>query len=110
MSLDIEYSILVLLQIIVDLILLVAFWLIHKRLQFLNPKKLDELIALLKENEALVDKVADMGAPTIGSKETGEEVLELFNNGRSPEEISSILGLTVTEVELALQKIQKKGG
>ena len=108
-------NILIVVLIIVDLALICAILLIYKRLKFLDPQKLDHLIALLRENEALV-KGMITGTPgaRVSPKVSGampreksskeDDITALFRTGKSAQEIASLLNLTQAEVELTIER------
>ena len=101
MNLQTGMGLLISLQIVIDLILIVAFVLVYRRLRLLNPKRLDRLIQLLKEKESLVSDV--LSRSPVNEENTRASVIQMFRAGKSKNEISNILGLSEAEVELILQ-------
>ncbi len=105
MNFHIGLSLLILFQIVVDLILIVAFILVYRRLQLLNPKKLDQLILLLRQNEAMVEGV--LSQPPERGEQKADSVIQMFQQGMDMAEISNTLGISEAEVELIIQKASK---
>ena len=105
MNFHIGLSLLILFQIVVDLILIVAFVLVYRRLQLLNPKKLDQLILLLRQNEAMVEGV--LSQPPEKGEQKADSVIQMFQQGMDMAEISNTLGISEAEVELIIQKASK---
>ena len=105
MNFHIGLSLLILFQIVVDLILIVAFILFYRRLRLLNPKKLDQLILLLRENEAMVEGV--LSQPPEKGEQKADSVIQMFQQGMDMAEISNTLGISEAEVELIIQKASK---
>ena len=105
MNFHIGLSLLILYQIVVDLILIVAFILVYRRLQLLNPKKLDQLILLLRQNEAMVEGV--LSQPPERGEQKADSVIQMFQQGMDMAEISNTLGISEAEVELIIQKASK---
>ena len=105
MNFHIGLSLLILFQIVVDLILIVAFVLVYRRLHLLNPKKLDQLILLLRQNEAMVEGV--LSQPPEKGEQKADSVIQMFQQGMDMAEISNTLGISEAEVELIIQKASK---
>ncbi len=105
MNFHIGLSLLILFQIVVDLILIVAFILVYRRLHLLNPKKLDQLILLLRQNEAMVEGV--LSQPPEKGEQKADSVIQMFQQGMDMAEISNTLGISEAEVELIIQKASK---
>lgn len=115
MNFEVGFNILILFQIIIDLILIVAFWAIYRRLTFLDPQKIERLIEILKESQALTTRLQQEISASNNAKikkadprDVYEEIKRLSSMGKSVEEIADRLSLTQTEVELALAKGQNK--
>ncbi|OCC16083.1 hypothetical protein DBT_0545 [Dissulfuribacter thermophilus] len=114
MNFEVGLNVLILFQIIIDLILIVAFWAIYRRLTFLDPKKIERLIKILKESQELTTRLQEEISATSKAKvkktapiDVYTEIKRLSSMGKSVEEIADRLGLTQTEVELALAKRPK---
>ncbi len=106
MNFHIGLSLLILFQIVVDLVLIVAFVLVYRRLRLLNPKKLDQLIQLLRENEAMVEGV--LSHPPEKGERKADSVIRMFQQGIDMAEISNTIGISEAEVELIIQKASKR--
>ena len=102
------FNILIIVQIVVDIALICAILIIYKRLQFLDPQRLEKLIALLRENELLVKKMA--AGADIQKGSTEDQVVALVKAGKSAKDIATRLNLTQTEVELILEKVKAHSG
>ena len=101
-------NILIIVQIVVDIALICAILVIYKRLQFLDPHRLERLIALLRENELLVKKMAagmEMESPKVPVE---DQVLALVKAGKSTADIAARLDLTQAEVELILERVKAR--
>ncbi len=127
----IDSSFLTIAQIFLDIVLLILFFLVYRRIRTLNPKRIDELLTALKETEDLgkrldhilkekkelvkhiegaiskAGSIKTASSSNLNTEIQGEElnrtrVITLWKQGKTPEEIAKATGLSSGEIEIII--------